>query len=62
MAPLFQRHIGAMMLENIRLAPAALFHLAHVEGLLVLVSLPALRTGAPILVPAAIIGFVAYGT
>ena len=62
MKPLFDRHIGALMLENIRMAPAAAFYLAYVAGLLFLVSIPALRTGAPVLIPAAIIGAMAYGT
>jgi uncharacterized membrane protein len=62
MAPLFERYIGPMMLENIRLAPAALFYMAYVAGLLYLVSVPALKAGAPILIPAAILGFMAYGT
>ena len=62
MKPLFDRHVGALMLENIRMAPAAAFYLAYVAGLLYLVSVPALRTGAPVLLPAAIIGAMAYGT
>ncbi len=62
MAPLFERYIGPIMLENIRLAPAALFYMAYVAGLLYLVSVPALKSGAPILIPAAILGFMAYGT
>ena len=62
MAPLFQRQIGSMMLEDIRLAPAALFYLAYVAGLLVLVSLPALKAGTSVVLPAAILGFMAYGT
>jgi uncharacterized membrane protein len=62
MKPLFTRHIGPLMAEPIRLAPAALFHLAYVAGLVYLVSLPALKTGAPILIPALLIGLMAYGT
>ena len=62
MAPLFSRYIGLMMLENIRLGPAALFYLAYVAGLLYLVSVPALKAGAPLLIPAAVLGFMAYGT
>ena len=62
MAPLFQRYIGPMMLENIRVAPAALFYMAYVAGLLYLVSVPALKVGAPVLIPAAVLGFMAYGT
>jgi uncharacterized membrane protein len=62
MQPLFQRHIGALMAPEIRLGPAALFYLAYIAGLLYLVSWPALKTGAPLWVPAAIIGAMAYGT
>jgi len=62
MKPLFSRHIGPLMLDDIRVLPAAAFYLAYVAGLLYLVSLPALKTGAPVLLPAAIIGAMAYGT
>ncbi|MDO9637974.1 MAG: DUF2177 family protein [Pseudotabrizicola sp.] len=62
MKPLFTRHIGALMAEPIRYAPAGLFYAAYVAGLLYLVSLPALRDGAPLILPAAIIGAMAYGT
>lgn len=62
MKPLFTRHIGAIMAEPMRVAPAAVFYLAYVAGLLYLISLPALKTGGPIVVPALIIGAMAYGT
>ncbi len=62
MAPLFQRHIGGAMLDNIRMAPAVLFYLAYVAGLLYLVSVPALKGGTSVLIPAAVLGFMAYGT
>ena len=62
MAPLFQRHIGGAMLDNIRMAPAVLFYLAYVVGLLYLVSVPALKGGTSVLIPAAVLGFMAYGT
>ncbi len=62
MAPLFQRYIGAQMLEDIRAVPALAFYAAYVAGLLYLVSVPALKTGAPVLVPAVILGLMAYGT
>ena len=62
MAPLFQRHIGPAMLEDIRFAPAVLFYLCYVAGLLYLVSVPALKSGAGVVLPAAVLGFVAYGT
>jgi uncharacterized membrane protein len=62
MKPLFTRHIGPLLAEPIRIAPAALFYLAYVAGLVILVSLPAIRTGSAILLPALIIGLMAYGT
>ncbi len=62
MKPLFTRHIGALLIEPIRYVPAGLFYAAYVAGLLYLVSLPALKTGAPVVIPAAIIGAMAYGT
>jgi uncharacterized membrane protein len=62
MKPLFTRHIGPLLAEPIRIAPAALFYLAYVAGLVYLVSLPALKTGAPVILPALIIGLMAYGT
>ena len=62
MQPLFRRHLGDALLTNIRILPAAAFYAAYIAGLLYLVSLPALKTGAPILIPAAIIGAMAYGT
>jgi uncharacterized membrane protein len=62
MKPLFTRHIAPLMIEPIRYVPAGLFYAAYVAGLIYLVSLPALKTGAPVLVPAAIIGAMAYGT
>jgi uncharacterized membrane protein len=62
MKPLFTRHIGALMIEPIRYVPAGLFYAAYVAGLIYLVSWPALKTGGPVLIPAAIIGAMAYGT
>lgn len=64
MQPLFQSHIGALMLTSPRLAPAAIFYVGYVAGLIYLVSLPALRAGDPIqaLLNGAVLGAVAYGT
>ena len=62
MKPLFTRHIGPLMVEPIRYLPAGLFYAAYVAGLIYLVSWPALKTDTPILIPAAIIGAMAYGT
>jgi uncharacterized membrane protein len=64
MRPLFERHIGSMMLDDIRMVPAVLFYLAYVAGLVWLVSWPALTEGRPrdALVAGAVIGAMAYGT
>lgn len=62
MRPLFERHIGEMLLADIRVVPAVLFYLGYVAGVVYLVGLPALRSGAPVLVPAMVIGAMAYGT
>ena len=62
MKPLFTRHLGAALIDPIRATPALLFYAAYIAGLLYLVSWPALKTGAPVLIPALIIGAMAYGT
>lgn len=62
MKPLFTRHIGPLMAEPIRYIPAGVFYAAYIAGLIYLVSLPALRDGAALILPAAIIGAMAYGT
>ncbi|GAB1480651.1 DUF2177 family protein [Paracoccaceae bacterium] len=62
--PVFERHVGHLLADPLRLGPAAVFYLAYVAGLLWFVSLPALREGAPLqaLIGGAILGFIAYGT
>ena len=64
MRPLFERHLGDLMLADLRLLPAAIFYLGYVAGLTYLVGWPALRAGAPAaaVIPAAVIGAMAYGT
>ncbi len=64
MQPLFQSHIGALMLGSPRLIPAAIFYAGYVAGLVYLVSLPALRAGDPMqaVVNGAVLGAMAYGT
>ena len=64
LAPLFERHIGHLMLEDIRLGAAAVFYLFYVAGLLYLVSATALAANAPgkALIGGAILGALAYGT
>ncbi len=62
--PLFRRHLGDQLLENLRWGPAVAFYLAYIAGLLWLVSLPALREGVPLqaLIGGAVLGAMAYGT
>jgi len=62
MKPLFQSHIGALMLDGFRAGPAAVFYAAYVAGLLYLVSWDAVKQGSPVVIPAAVIGAMAYGT
>jgi uncharacterized membrane protein len=62
MKPLFTRHIGPLMAEPLRMGPAALFYAGYIAGLLYLVSIDGLRQGAPVLLPAAVLGALAYGT
>ncbi len=62
MKPLFTRHIGPLLADPMRLGPAAAFYAAYVAGLLYLVSVPALRSDGPVILPAMIIGAMAYGT
>lgn len=62
MKPLFTRHLGTALIDPIRMAPALLFYAAYIAGLVWLVSWPALRSGGSVLLPAAIIGAMAYGT
>ena len=64
MKPLFTRHLGDTMRDSPLLAPAALFYLAYVAGLVYLVWLPALRDAAPerAALHGAVQGAMAYGT
>ena len=47
MKPLFNRHLGETMRDCPMLAPAGLFYLTYVAGLVSLVSLPVLRDATP---------------
>lgn len=62
--PVFERHVGALLADPLRLGPAAVFYLAYVAGLLWFVSLPALRAGAPLqaLAGGMVLGLLCYGT
>lgn len=64
MKPLFSRHLGDTMRDSLLLAPAGLFYLAYVAGLVFVVSLPALRDADPMraAIQGAVIGAMAYGT
>ncbi|MGL5009955.1 MAG: DUF2177 family protein [Paracoccaceae bacterium] len=64
MRPLFEKHLGDQMLSSLRLFPALLFYVGYVAGLTYLVSWPALKAGDPMaaLLPAAVVGAMAYGT
>lgn len=62
--PVFDRHVGHLLADPLRLGPAAVFYLGYVAGLLWFVSAPALREGTPLtaLVAGAALGLMAYGT
>lgn len=60
--PLFAQHLGDLMAVPPRWAPAGLFYLGYIAGLVWLVGRPGLRDGAPVIVPAAVVGAMAYGT
>ena len=62
MRPLFAAHLGESLLPGLRLAPAVLFYLIYVAGMIYLVSYPALKTATPVLIPAVVLGLMAYGT
>ncbi len=63
--PTFERDIAPMLLENFKLAPALIFYMFYIVGLLFFVSVPAMRADTGLLVvflTGALFGAVAYGT
>ena len=64
MYPLFSENIGPMMLEDLRMGPAAVFYLFYVVGVVWFVSIPALNVGsiAQAFLAGAVLGALAYGT
>ncbi|MBV7410291.1 DUF2177 family protein [Maritimibacter sp. DP1N21-5] len=64
MKPLFETHLGDWLQLPIRIAPAAVFYLFYVAGVVWLVSWPALKNDTPLtaLISGAVIGAMAYGT
>lgn len=64
MKPLFERHLGDALLQEIRLAPAVLFYLFYIFALQWLVTGQAVEDGPSwrVALNAALFGAVAYGT
>ena len=64
MYPLVSANIGPMMLEDLRMGPAAVFYLFYVVGVVWFVSIPALNVGsiAQAFFAGAVLGALAYGT
>ncbi|MDA9794680.1 DUF2177 family protein [Paracoccaceae bacterium] len=64
MYPLFSANIGPMMLEDLRMGPAAAFYLFYIVGVVWFVSIPALNVGsiAQAFFAGAVLGALAYGT
>ncbi|MDO6584468.1 DUF2177 family protein [Salipiger sp. 1_MG-2023] len=62
--PIFERHVGEMMSDPLRLGPAAAFYLFYIVGLLWFVSVPALAESRPVqaLIGGALLGLMCYGT
>lgn len=62
--PVFERHIGHLFADPIRILPAVVFYLVYVMGLLWFVSIPALKAAAPLqaLCGGMILGLLCYGT
>lgn len=63
--PLFEQHVGDILVPSFRLAPAVLFYLFYVAVLVYLVSWPVFPFEGgyvAVAVQAALIGAVAYGT
>lgn len=62
--PVFAREIGDLLLDGYRAVPALIFYLFYIAGLMVFVSAPALKAGAPLqaALMGAFFGALAYGT
>lgn len=62
--PVFERHVGHILADPLRLGAAGVFYLGYVAGVLWFVSLPALRARDPVaaLVGGVLPGLMAYGT
>ncbi|WP_151719813.1 DUF2177 family protein [Gemmobacter serpentinus] len=62
--PIFETHIGHLLAAPLRLGAAVAFYLLYVAGVMVFVSWPALKSGAPLqaLLLGALLGAMCYGT
>ncbi len=62
--PVFERNVGHLLADPLRLGPAALFYLGYIVGLVWLVSWPALKANDPLhaLIGGMVIGLMCYGT
>lgn len=62
--PVFERHVGDMLVDGFRFVPALVFYLFYIGGVLWFVSWPALKSGAPgqAALGGALMGAMAYGT
>lgn len=61
---LYRPELGALLLDSYKLAPAAIFYLLYVVGIVIFAIQPAVTTGRwqTALVYGALFGFFAYGT
>lgn len=62
--PIFDRHLGDMLADPLRLGPAAIFYAGYIAGVLWFVSIPALAAGRPgqALLQGIILGAMCYAT
>ena len=63
--PVFDRYIGDWLLETPRYGPALIFYLFYIVGLMIFVSVPALRGDWPlwqVFAMGAVLGAIGYGT
>ena len=62
--PMFERHLGDIILGSPRALPATLFYLMYLAGVIWFAGWPALQAGSPpmALLNGALLGLVAYGT
>lgn len=64
MLPLFERHVGAIMVEDVKVGVAGAFYLCYVAGILYFAIIPGAQAdnAALVIMNGAILGLLAYGT